>query len=81
MSSPVPPQLEPAMLFVEQAHPLIGMSRSGFYRALSAGLVPDGIPTPGGKRKRWLKSDLLAWLEAGQPTAAEWARRKASARR
>lgn len=52
-----------APALIRQPWVFLGISRSAFYRLLSAGQVPPPVAIPGSER-RWRRSDLIAWLEA-----------------
>jgi predicted DNA-binding transcriptional regulator AlpA len=80
MKPNAPPQkATPTTLRPRDLWSLLNMSKSGFYRAVALGLIPEGVKIMGGKR--WLEADVLAWIEGGAPPAAEWAKRKAAGRK
>ena len=72
----LPRPAHPATLRPRDLWTLLSMSKSGFYRAVALGLIPEGVRIMGGRR--WLEADVLAWIEAGAPAAAEWAKRRAA---
>jgi predicted DNA-binding transcriptional regulator AlpA len=45
---------------------ILGVSRSGFYRLLAAGQVPQPV-TPDGVRRAWRIADLERWVERLRP--------------
>jgi predicted DNA-binding transcriptional regulator AlpA len=65
-----PPPVQPATLRPREMLTLLKMSKSAFYRDLALGLVPEGFRI--GKSRRWMRSEIMAWLEAGAPPAAKW---------
>jgi predicted DNA-binding transcriptional regulator AlpA len=73
------PKAAPATLRPRDLWTLLNMSKSGFYRATTLGLIPEGIKIMGGRR--WLEADVTAWLEAGALPAAEWTKLKAAGRK
>jgi hypothetical protein len=58
---------------------MLNVSKSKLSRHLALGLVPEGFRI--GASRRWIQDDITAWLEAGAPPAAEWAKRKAASRK
>lgn len=55
---------------------LLGVSRATFFKLHSAGKVP--LPVYLSARcPRWLRAELLAWLEAGAPDRQTWQKLKA----
>src|SRR5262245_30640445 len=61
-----PPSDEPPLLLgVDEAAGLVGVSRSHFYYLDTTGQVPS--PVPFGKVKRWARSVLKRWADAGCP--------------
>jgi predicted DNA-binding transcriptional regulator AlpA len=57
---------EPSLLLgADEAADLVGVSRSEFYRLDTTGQVPS--PVRFGKVKRWVRSILKRWADAGCP--------------
>lgn len=52
----------PLLLRVEEAAALLGMKKSTFYQAVSAGRVPGPVDMPGAVQ-RWKRSDLEKCVE------------------
>lgn len=69
----------PATLRTRDLMTTLNVSKSKLYRDLTLGLVPEGFAI--GASRRWLRDDILAWLEAGAPPADEWAKRKAAGKK
>jgi predicted DNA-binding transcriptional regulator AlpA len=66
-ASPSPPAtLRPRDLWT-----LLSISKSKLYRDDALGLIPKGFAV--GASRRWLRDDILGWIEAGTPSAKEWA--------
>jgi len=51
---------------------LLGVSRAAFYQLDNCGQIPSGITIGTGSIRRWLRSELLAWLKCGAPSRAQW---------
>jgi excisionase family DNA binding protein len=62
--------VEQALLTSEQAAAFCGMSRSVWYKYLSAGKIPR--PVKIGSLARWRKEELAAWIAAGCPSRDKW---------
>ncbi len=73
----------PEALTADQAAVLCGVSRSKWYDLDAAGQCPAPVEIgDSGGCRRWLRSELLAWLRAGAPSRVKWlAIREAVARR
>jgi predicted DNA-binding transcriptional regulator AlpA len=69
------PALQPLAVDADGAAALLSMSRSAFYAAWSAGLLPLGAKI--GRQRRWSLEELRAWLAAGMPPRSEWQARQA----
>ena len=66
-----PPSDEPRLLLgAKEAAGLVGVSPSYFYYLDTTGQVPR--PVPFGKVKRWVRSILKRWADAGCPKRDEW---------
>lgn len=63
-------------LSVQQAAKLLGVHPENLKKLIAKGRVPAPLDL-GPQTKRWLRSELVAWLEAGAPVAAEWQKRRA----
>jgi predicted DNA-binding transcriptional regulator AlpA len=74
MSDQPLPRLEPLAVDADDAAAMLSMSRSAFYAAWSAGLVPNGGKI--GRQRRWSVVELRAWLAAGMPPRSEWRARQ-----
>lgn len=61
----------PEGLDAEGAATLIGVSRAAFYSLDRRGLCPSPVRVGDGPR-RWLRSELMAWLTQGCPTRTTW---------
>lgn len=70
---------QPLAVGAERAARMADVSRSTWYRLVSAGQAPTGFTL--GRRRVWTVSELRAWLEAGAPPADEWARLRGGPRR
>ena len=78
--APSPPTVQPATLRPHEMWTLLNKSKSAFYRDLALELIPAGFRI--GKSRRWMKDEIVAWLEADAPPAAAWeARQRAGKRR
>ncbi|MBI1338079.1 MAG: helix-turn-helix domain-containing protein [Phycisphaera sp.] len=67
--------IEPLAVDVTQAAALIGVSRSAFYKLVSAGRIgPRGVQL--GKHVRYPLAELREWAAAGMPPRHEWAGRR-----
>jgi len=55
----------PMLLNVKEAAALCTVSESYFYKLHQKGFVPKAVCA--GNVKRWRRSDLVAWVEAGCP--------------
>jgi predicted DNA-binding transcriptional regulator AlpA len=52
----------------------LGISTSKLYELDSRGLCPEPVTLGDGTRcRRWVRSELLAWLKAGAPSRSRWA--------
>jgi predicted DNA-binding transcriptional regulator AlpA len=70
----------PATLRPRDLWTLLNVSKSKLYRDDALGLIPKGFAV--GASRRWMRDDILAWIEAGTPSASEWeAMRKAAGRK
>lgn len=67
--------VEPVAVDPAQAAKLIGVSKSMFFKLVSAGRIgPAGVKL--GRCVRFSLSELRAWGEAGMPPRHEWAARQ-----
>ncbi len=73
MASSSPRTQPPLLLSGSEAASLLGLSRSAFYRLNLTGTVPRAIRF--GRLKKWSRSALVAWVDAGCPAREEWERR------
>lgn len=53
---------------------MLDRSIPSLHRDDSAGRLPKGIRI--GRSRKWLRSEIMAWLEAGCPPRDEWERAK-----
>lgn len=58
------------LLSLSGAARVCGFSRSTANRLRAGGLLPE--PVRVGRRDLWRRSELLAWIEAGCPSADRW---------
>jgi predicted DNA-binding transcriptional regulator AlpA len=70
----------PEGLDAAEAATLCGISRAAFYGLNRRGLVPAPVQIGDGPR-RWLRSELLAWLRQGCPSRRMWAQIREQAMR
>jgi excisionase family DNA binding protein len=49
---------------------MLGISQSHFYQLLKSGRLP--LPVQLGRSRRWIREELVAWLNAGCPNRAKW---------
>jgi predicted DNA-binding transcriptional regulator AlpA len=54
---------------------ILQRSKPSLYRDLAAGKLPVGISL--GRTRRWLRSEIEAWLASGCPDRASWEAMKA----
>lgn len=57
----------PMLLDAEQAAAYAGVSRSGWYRLVAAGVIPQAIRIEG-VGPRWRRSDIDRWVERLRPS-------------
>jgi predicted DNA-binding transcriptional regulator AlpA len=55
-------------LLISEPWAYVGLSRSAFYRLMSAGEAPRPVPLSG-TRLRWRRADLDAWVSRLKPGA------------
>lgn len=58
------------LITAAEAARLCGLGRSTWWRLHSSGQVP--MPVKVGRATRWLRSEVLRWIEAGCPSRARW---------
>lgn len=63
---------QPEGLAGPSAAAFCGVSDSQWHDLNSRGLVPAPVLIGDGRCRRWLRSELLAWLRAGAPARARW---------
>ena len=68
----------PEGLDMSEAGRYCGISRTAFYELDRKGLCPAAVQIGDGPR-RWLRTELHAWLAQGCPSRRAWAGMKASA--
>jgi predicted DNA-binding transcriptional regulator AlpA len=73
------PVVQPATLDRSSLSIYLGRSLPALDRDLSGGRIPPGFRL--GRSRRWLRSEIDAWLQAGAPEAAQWEGLKAAGRR
>ena len=49
---------------------LCGISRSTWYKAVASGKTPHSVKI--GRSTRWLRDDLICWIQEGCPSHAKW---------
>ena len=62
------------LLGAREAAALLGICKTTFYDWDRAGRIPS--PKRFGKTRKWSRTELLAWEEAGCPTREEWEARR-----
>jgi excisionase family DNA binding protein len=78
LSTPIAP--DRLALTAGEAAELLGISRAQLYKLHQSGRLP--LPVYLGTRApRWLRDELLAWLQAGAPCRADWLRLRDLARK
>lgn len=60
----------PLGLAASDAAQLIGVSLSHFYQLHKTGRLP--LPIRLGRSVRWIRSELVEWLETGAPSRSRW---------
>lgn len=61
---------QPLALDARAVAAAIGVSRAHWLRLVSSGRAPLGVKL--GTSRRWARSELELWLEAGCPSFARW---------
>ncbi|MGC9258584.1 MAG: helix-turn-helix domain-containing protein [Phycisphaerae bacterium] len=69
-----PPDTSPLAVDSFGAARLLGVSESHWRVMLAAGRVPPGFRL--GRRRLFAVAELLAWIQAGAPSADRWAAQK-----
>jgi len=74
----VPPvtMLPPLLVDMAGLSQLLSRSEASLYRDDSAGRIPAGRKLGGSKR--WVYSEIVAWVEAGMPCRRTWEAMKAA---
>ena len=62
--------LKATLLTVGQVADFLGVSVRQVWNLRSQGLLPE--PVRLGRSSRWRRVELMAWVDAGCPTRAEW---------
>lgn len=70
---------EPLTIGVEDFAAMLGISERQFYRQRNRGTILPPLPLAG-THSRWLRTEVVRWLEAGAPPPEEWRRLKEEAR-
>lgn len=73
--------IQPEGLDAKSAGTLLGVSVSTVYDLDSRGLMPEAVTLGDGRCRRWLRSELLAWLRGGAPSRLKWQLIKSQASR
>lgn len=66
---------EPLLLRDAELAALLGASRATVHAWRAAGKIPPALKIGGAVR--WRRDEIVAWLEAGAPSAELWAARRA----
>lgn len=64
------PGVEKELLSDVEAGFLCGVSRRTWHRLNATGDCPSPVQLPGVRARRWRRSDILKWIEAGCPERA-----------
>ena len=64
-------KVEPLGLAATEAAAFVGVSRSFWWKAHSAGKIP--APVRVGSKALWRRDELTAWMHAGCPPRDKWA--------
>ena len=75
---PEAPALPPLLIDMDALSQLLARSEASLYRDDAAGRIPAGRKLGGSKR--WLYSEIVAWVEAGMPCRATWEAMKNASR-
>jgi predicted DNA-binding transcriptional regulator AlpA len=59
-------------LNAQAAATLAGVSRSKWHGLVSRGLAPQPVNLDVDGCRRWLRSELVAWLRSGAPARSKW---------
>jgi predicted DNA-binding transcriptional regulator AlpA len=79
-STPPAPALPPLLIDITALSQLLARSEASLYRDDSAGRIPAGRKLGGSKR--WVYTEIVAWVEAGCPCRRVWeAQRSTGGRR
>ena len=65
-------QQPPVLVAADKAAQLCGVSLRTWRRFESEGLIPAPVMV-GGRIKRYRRTEMLAWVEAGCPSREQWA--------
>lgn len=68
---PASPALDPLLVDIKGLSQLLARSEASLHRDDSAGRIPAGRKL--GASKRWVLSEIVAWVEAGMPGRKTWA--------
>jgi len=60
----------PLLVSAKELGALLGVSRCTVWTWHASGRIP--LPVKIGGTTRWLRSEVVAWLEAGAPGRAQW---------
>jgi predicted DNA-binding transcriptional regulator AlpA len=71
-------QLPPLLIDMCGLSQLLARSEASLYRDDAAGRIPAGRKLGGSKR--WVYSEIIAWVEAGMPCRATWEAMKNASR-
>jgi predicted DNA-binding transcriptional regulator AlpA len=69
--SPVPQQIQPALLTIEQTCQLLNISRAEFYRLDESGKFAP-LSTGLCRKRLYIRSEIEGWIRAGCPHRKQW---------
>lgn len=64
------PAIEPVLIDIKQLSAMLSRSVASLHRDDAAGRLPAAVWI--GSSKRWRRSEILAWVEAGCPDRKTW---------
>jgi predicted DNA-binding transcriptional regulator AlpA len=71
-------ELPPLLIGMADLSQLLARSEASLYRDDAAGRIPAGRKL--GASKRWVYSEIVAWVEAGMPDRKTWEAMKSASR-